>query len=119
MDFRVVSKTRHRARFRSDFKFGFEAAEQLADKIELISGIEGVEVNARTGSVLIVYKVESAFEKRRSLLGEEIETLISMPKTIPKGSSLVSDVAFWPAVRLVARNLIPFPLRLGLFINSV
>ena len=119
MDFRVVSKTRHRARFRSDFKFGFEAAEQLADKIELISGIEGVEVNARTGSVLIVYKVESAFEKTRSLLGEEIETLNSMPKTIPKGSSLVSDVAFWPAVRLVARNLIPFPLRLGLFINSV
>ena len=54
MDFRVVSKTRHRARFRSDFKFGFEAAEQLADKIELIPGIEGVEVNARTGSVLIV-----------------------------------------------------------------
>lgn len=119
MDFRVVSKTRHRARFRSDFKFGFEAAEQLADKIELISGIEGVEVNARTGSVLIVYKVEGAFEKTRSLLGEEIETLNSMPKTIPKGSSLVSDVAFWPAVRLVARNLIPFPLRLGLFINSV
>ena len=94
MDFRVVSKTRHRARFRSDFKFGFEAAEQLADKIELISGIEGVEVNARTGSVLIVYKVEGAFEKTLSLLGEEIETLNSMPKTIPKGSSLVSDVAF-------------------------
>lgn len=119
MDFRVVSKTRHRARFRSDFKFGFEAAEQLADKIELIPGIEGVEVNARTGSVLIVYKAESAFEKTRSLLGEEIETLNSMPKTIPKGGSLVSEVAFWPAVRLVARNLIPFPLRLGLFINSV
>lgn len=105
MDFRVVSKTRHRARFRSDFKFGFEAAEQLADKIELIPGIEGVEVNARTGSVLIVYKAESAFEKTRSLLGEEIETLNSMPKTIPKGGSLVSEVAFWPAVRLVARNL--------------
>ena len=119
MDFRVVSKPRHRARFRSDFKFGCEAAEQLADKIELIPGIEGVEVNARTGSVLIVYKAESAFEKTRSLLGEEIETLNSMPKTIPKGGSLVSEVAFWPAVRLVARNLIPFPLRLGLFINSV
>lgn len=75
MDFRVVSKTRHRARFRSDFKFGFEAAEQLADKIELISGIEGVEVNARTGSVLIVYKVESAFEKHDPCSGKKSKRL--------------------------------------------
>lgn len=32
MDFRVVSKTRHRARFRSDFKFGFEALSSWRTK---------------------------------------------------------------------------------------
>ena len=86
MDFRVVSKTRHRARFRSDFKFGFEAAEQLADKIELISGIEGVEVNARTGSVLIVYKVEGVFEKTRSCSGKKSKRLTQCLKLYRKAA---------------------------------
>ena len=57
-------------------------------------------------------------KKTRSLLGEEIETLNSMPKTIPKGGSLV--LRLLSGRRALSRqNLIPFPLRLGLFINSV
>lgn len=119
MNFRIVSKTRSRARFRSDFKFGYEAAEQLADKIEVIPNVDGVEVNPRTRSVLVVFSDEEAFKKVQPLLESEVPFLQSMPKTIPAGTSALSDVAFWPALRFATRNLIPFPLRLGLFINSV
>lgn len=119
MPFKIVSKTRQRARFRADFKFGFEAAEQLADKIELVPNVEGVEVNARTSAVLILYQGSTAFRHVQKILEEEEPILRSMPKRIPKGTSIVADVAFWPTARLLLGPLLPFPLRLGMFVSGV
>jgi Cu2+-exporting ATPase len=115
MQFTVVSKTRGRIRYRSDTKFGYQAAEDLADKIEVIDGIEGVEINARTGSILLIYTKLEALEAAAKTIQAEIPRLKSMPKTIPAGTSVVSDITYWPALRhFVISPLLPLPLQLGL-----
>lgn len=116
MEFRVVSQTKGRIRYRSDFRFGYEAAEELADKLEIIPGIDGVEINARTGSVLLLYQSEKSLNKAEQILSKEIPVLHRKPKTIPKGTSVVADVTFWPALRhFVVGPLLPLPLRLSMF----
>ena len=118
MSFRIVSKTRNRARFRSDFKFGFEAAEKLADQVQIISGIETVEVNARTGSVLINFVLPSALADTARLLSEAEPTLKSMPKTIPSRENSVTEITFWPALRLAFGGFLPLPLRIGMLVSG-
>lgn len=119
MGFEIVSRTRRRVRFRADFKFGYEAAETLADKLEVIDGIEGVEINARTSSVLIFFNHEGALKEASEVIRKEIPALKRKPKKIPTGTSVVADVTFWPALKyFVLRPLLPFPIRVGMFVSG-
>lgn len=118
MPFRIVSKTRNRARFRSDFKFGFDAAEKLADLVQIIPGIETVEVNARTGSVLINFALPSALSDTARILSEAEPMLKSMPKTIPSRENSVTEITFWPALRFAFGGFLPLPLRIGMLVSG-
>lgn len=118
MGFKIVSQTRRRVRFRSDFKFGFDAGNLIADRIEAIPNVEGVEVNPRTGSVLVVFFGHKALKAVEHVLSDSEYEVRTMPKTIPTGTSVISDVAFWPSLRLLFGSFLPFPLRLGMFISG-
>ncbi len=118
MGFKIVSQTRRRARFRSDFKFGFDAGNLIADRIEVIPNVEGVEVNPRTESVLVVFFGHKALKAVEHVLSDSEYEVRTMPKTIPTGTSVISDVTFWPSLRLLFGSFLPFPLRLGMFISG-
>ena len=118
MKFSVVSHTQGRIRFVSDFPFGSEGAEELADKLDLIPGIEGVRINPRTRSVLLLYMDKQSLQEAKSVIARYMRALASKPLAIPQGQSVISDVAFWPMVRFFTRPLMPFPASLGMFLHS-
>lgn len=118
MKFSVVSHTQGRVRFVSDFPFGSEGAEELADKLDLIPGIEGVRINPRTRSVLLLYMDKQSLQEAKSVIARYMRTLASKSLAIPQGQSVISDVAFWPMVRFFTRPLMPFPASLGMFLHS-
>lgn len=118
MKFSVVSHTQGRIRFVSDFPFGSEGAEELADKLDLIPGIEGVRINPRTRSVLLLYMDKQSLQEAKSVIARYMRTLASKSLAIPQGQSVISDVAFWPMIRFFARPLMPFPASLGMFLHS-
>ncbi|WP_346745054.1 heavy metal translocating P-type ATPase [uncultured Turicimonas sp.] len=114
----MVSHTQGRIRFVSDFPFGSEGAEELADKLDLISGIEGVRINPRTRSILLLYMDKQSLQEAKSVIARYMRTLASKSLAIPQGQSVISDVAFWPMVRFFTRPLMPFPASLGMFLHS-
>ena len=118
MKFSVVSHTQGRIRFVSDFPFGSEGAEELADKLDLIPGIEGVRINPRTRSILLPYMDKQSLQEAKSVIARYMRTLASKSLAIPQGQSVISDVAFWPMVRFFTRPLMPFPASLGMFLHS-
>lgn len=118
MKFSVVSHTQGRIRFVSDFPFGSEGAEELADKLDLIPGIEGVRINPRTRSILLLYMDKQSLQEAKSVIARYMRTLASKSLAIPQGQSVISDVAFWPMVRFFTRPLMPFPASLGMFLHS-
>ncbi len=118
MKFSVLSHTQGRIRFVSDFPFGSEGAEELADKLDLIPGIEGVRINPRTRSVLLLYMDKQSLQEAKSVIARYMRTLASKSLAIPQGQSVISDVAFWPMVRFFTRPLMPFPASLGMFLHS-
>lgn len=118
MKFSVVSHTQGRIRFVSDFPFGSEGAEELAGKLDPIPGIEGVRINPRTRSVLLLYMDKQSLQEAKSVIARYMRTLASKSLTIPQGQSVISDVAFWPMVRFFTRPLMPFPASLGMFLHS-
>ena len=118
MKFSVVSHTQGRIRFVSDCPFGSEGAEELADKLDLIPGIEGVRINPRTRSVLLLYMDKQSLQEAKSVIARYMRTLASKSLAIPQGQSVISDVAFWPMVRFFTRPLMPFPASLGMFLHS-
>lgn len=118
MKFSVVSHTQGRIRFVSDFPFGSEGAEELADKLDLIPGIEGVRINSRTRSILLLYMDKQSLQEAKSVIARYMRTLASKSLAIPQGQSVISDVAFWPMVRFFTRPLMPFPASLGMFLHS-
>ena len=61
MEFFLVHRIPGRARLRSRKAFGLRTATALADALDALDGMEGVRVNPRTGSVLIVYADEGVF----------------------------------------------------------
>ena len=68
MNFVLVHRIPGRARLRSDAPFGMRTAETLADRLDALEGVEGVRVNPRTGSVLLLYNDESVFDRASALL---------------------------------------------------
>lgn len=118
MKFSVVSHTRGRVRFVSDFPFGSEGAEELADKLDVIPGIQGVRINPRTRSILLLYTENQSLLEAKSVIARYMRVLASKPLAILPGQSVISDVAFWPMMRLFTRPLTPFPASLGMFLHG-
>ena len=82
MNFVLVHRIPGRARLRSDAPFGMRTAETLADRLDALEGVEGVRVNPRTGSVLLLYGDESVFDRASALLfgaGREQERRVPAP----------------------------------------
>ena len=63
MNFVLIHRIPGRARLRSRQSFGRRTATALADALEALEGVEGVRVNPRTGSVLLLYGEEAALER--------------------------------------------------------
>ena len=57
-----------RARLRTSEVFGHETSIGLADGLEVLPGVEGVRVNPRTGSVLLLYQTEDALSRACAFL---------------------------------------------------
>lgn len=82
MNFVLVHRIPGRARLRSDAPFGMRTAETLADRLDALEGVDGVRVNPRTGSVLLLYNNESVFDRASALLfgaDREQERRVSAP----------------------------------------
>ncbi|WP_462373443.1 heavy metal translocating P-type ATPase [Turicimonas muris] len=90
----------------------------MADKLDLIPGIEGVRINPRTRSILLLYMDKQSLQEAKSVIARYMRTLASKSLAIPQGQSVISDVAFWPMVRFFTRPLMPFPASLGMFLHS-
>ncbi len=118
MKFKIVSHTKGRIRFVADFPFGHAAGEDLIDKLDMIPGIEGVRINARTRSVLIEYASNSSLAMAKRVLMKEMRPLSQKSLEIPVGQSVLADIAFWPTIRYTLRPILPAPLRLGFFANA-
>lgn len=82
MNFVLVHRIPGRARLRSNAPFGMRTAETLADRLDALEGVDGVRVNPRTGSVLLLYNDESVFDRASALLfgaGREPERRVPAP----------------------------------------
>lgn len=55
MLFFIVHDVPGRVRLRARYGFSLRKAQVLADRLDAVGGIEGVRVNPRTGSVLLLY----------------------------------------------------------------
>lgn len=85
MNFVLVHRIPGRARLRSDAPFGMRTAETLADRLDALEGVEGVRVNPRTGSVLLLYNDESVFDRASALLfGTDREPERRVPAPAPE-----------------------------------
>lgn len=69
MNFVLVHRIPGRARLRSAERFGLATATALADGLDALEGVEGVRVNPRTGSVLLLYAGEDALSRALAFLG--------------------------------------------------
>lgn len=68
MNFVLIHRIPGRARLRSEQRFGLRTATALADALDALEGVEGVRVNPRTGSVLLLYREETTLERACLLL---------------------------------------------------
>lgn len=66
MLFFIVHDLPGRVRLRARYGFSLRKAQVLADRLDAVGGIEGVRVNPRTGSVLLLYANDEA--KRAAFL---------------------------------------------------
>ena len=66
MLFFIVHDVPGRVRLRARYGFSLRKAQVLADRLDAVGGIEGVRVNPRTGSVLLLYANDEA--KRAAFL---------------------------------------------------
>ncbi|WP_295638228.1 heavy metal translocating P-type ATPase [uncultured Mailhella sp.] len=69
MEFVLVHRIPGRARLRMKGAFGVRTATALADALDALDDMEGVRVNPRTGSVLLLYAEEGVFDRAREILG--------------------------------------------------
>ena len=73
MQFFIVHELPGRIRFRTTTDFNRSFAVSLADRLDAIPGIEGVRVNPRTGSVLLLYVSVEARNAARAVLASGLE----------------------------------------------
>ena len=113
MKFDLIHRIPGRARFRAERSFGLRTANTLADGLYGIEGIEGVRVNPRVGSVLLLYSDEAVLEAAcqllncaEQLLGGEPERYVPVPVQ-PQGED--GPPSLFPFFRyLFLRPILPF-----------
>lgn len=133
MRFFVIHRLPGRARLRASAPFNVQTAVLLADGLERIDGVEGVRVNPRLGSVLLLYRTEEALlgvcaflESARPAQEPFVQTSsiqTSSPQTSLKpacspqsGSEKLSFLPFFRYFFL--RPLLPFPLSVLLAVKG-
>ncbi|MBQ4616352.1 MAG: heavy metal translocating P-type ATPase [Mailhella sp.] len=68
MKFVLVHRIPGRARLRAEAPFGLRTANSIADSLYGLPGMEGVRVNPRVGSVLLLYSDEAVLETACAVL---------------------------------------------------
>ena len=86
MEFVLVHRIPGRARLRVKSAFGVRTAEALADALDAVEGMEGVRVNPRTGSVLLLYAGEDVFDRALEIL-DRARKLRERPVPAPSSHS--------------------------------
>ncbi len=115
MRFFFIHRLPGRVRLRVDTPFNAQTATLLADGFERIDGVEGVRINPRLGSVLLLYRREEAL----SLACSFLERARPVPEPLPQACSASvrtpqsgnARPSFLPFFRyFFFRPLLPFPL---------
>ena len=113
MNFSLIHRIPGRARLRAERAFGLRTAETLADGLYGIEGMEGVRVNPRVGSVLLLYSDENVLEVAcqflncaEQLLGGEAERYVP---AAPQPQAEDGAPSLFPFFRyLFLRPILPF-----------
>ncbi|MBQ4077460.1 MAG: heavy metal translocating P-type ATPase [Mailhella sp.] len=113
MKFALIHRIPGRARLRAERAFGLRTANTLADGLYGIEGVEGVRVNPRVGSVLLLYSDEAVLAAAcqllncaDQLLGGEPERYVPAPAQ-PQGED--GPPSLFPFFRyLFLRPILPF-----------
>ena len=111
MDFFIVHELPGRIRLRTPTEFNYGFARNLADRLDAIAGIEGVRINPRTKSVLLLYASVEARNAACRLLASGVEDCAAgQADDLPEDNDSPS---LFPLFRyLFVRPLLPFPLRI-------
>ena len=113
MKFVLVHRIPGRARLRGEKRFGVRTAEALADGLDAIAGMEGVRVNPRTGSVLLLYSEEDALARACLFLnGAECTEQKPVPARVPAAAA-EGRPSLFPFFRyLFLRPLLPLAVNM-------
>ena len=113
MKFVLVHRIPGRARLRGEKSFGVRTAEALADGLDAVAGMEGVRVNPRTGSVLLLYSEEDALARACLFLnGAECTEQKPVPARVPAAAT-EGRPSLFPFFRyLFLRPLLPLAVNM-------
>lgn len=110
MNLTVVHHIPGRIRWRSANCFTRSLAETIAEKLDAITGVEGVRVSPRCGSILITYSTEKGLLSAvDALAGIRTEAAPPRPASAQRGLAPKDpDYNWWPLERYVfVRPLLP------------
>ncbi|WP_298068288.1 heavy metal translocating P-type ATPase [uncultured Mailhella sp.] len=109
MRFSLIHRIPGRVRLRAAKPFNVQTAVMLADGLELLDGVEGVRVNPRTGSVLLLYTDEEALPRAYAFLSGAAPLPGSALSVCPPKKD--ERPSLLPLLRyLFLRPLLPLPL---------
>ena len=113
MKFALIHRIPGRARLRAERAFGVRTANTLADGLYGIEGMEGVRVNPRVGSVLLLYSDEAVLEAACQLLNCAEQLLGGEPEryvpAVPRPQGEDGPPSLFPFFRyLFLRPILPF-----------
>lgn len=113
MKFVLVHRIPGRARLRGEKRFGVRTAEALADGLDAVAGMEGVRVNPRTGSVLLLYSEEDALARACLFLnGADCTEQKPVPARVPAAAA-EGRPSLFPFFRyLFLRPLLPLAVNM-------
>ncbi len=112
MRFFLVHEIPGRMRLRAPSRFGSRMANELADQLDAIPGIEGVRVNPRTGSVLLLYANATARNAACALLASRPVVPATVEAELPVVRDETSGLSLRPLLWYVfVRPLLPFAVR--------
>ena len=109
----LVHRIPGRARLRGEKRFGVRTAEALADGLDAVAGMEGVRVNPRTGSVLLLYSEEDALARACLFLnGADCTEQKPVPARVPAAAA-EGRPSLFPFFRyLFLRPLLPLAVNM-------